>query len=273
MLKKRIIPVVLLKNGMIVQSKSFKKYQVIGSPTASVERLSSWASDELIYLDISNEPEYDFRRDDTNHPDFQGIEDIFKLVSERCFMPLTLGGGIRCIKDAENRIRLGADKIAINTMAIAEPLFVRKCAEQFGSQCVVISVDVKKEENGRYMVYQKGRIKTDINVIDHVRNVEKLGAGEILLNSVDLDGTGTGFDIELIKTVSENTKIPVIAMGGAGKWEHFAEVFEKTKIEAVAAANIFHYSENSVFHLKKYLFEKGFNVRKVGSLSNSSLFL
>lgn len=273
MLKKRIIPVILLRNGIIVQSRNFQRYQALGSPTAAVQRLSNWSSDELIYIDISNEPYYDLKRDDLNHPKFETIVNIIELVSKKCFMPLAFGGGIRNMEDVKMRIKLGADKITLNTLAIEQPEMITKIAEEFGSQCVVVSIDVKRNENGVPFVYKRGKQPTELNPVEFAKEVEKLGAGEILLNSVDRDGTGSGFDIELIEEVSKSVKIPVIAMGGAGKWEDFEEVLEKTKASAVAAANIFHHSENSVFNVKKFLFDKKLPVRKPLELSayNSNL--
>jgi cyclase len=273
MLKKRIIPVVLLRNGLIVQSRNFKRYQALGSPTAAVERLSSWSSDELIYIDISHESSYDLKRDDLNHPKFASIIDIIGLISKKCVMPLTFGGGIRTIEDVKLRIKLGADKITINTAAIENPQLITEIAQSFGSQCVVVSIDVKRSEDGSLFVYKRGKEVTSLNPVVFAKQVENLGAGEILLNSVDRDGMGGGFDIELIREVSEAVKIPVIALGGAGKWEDFAEVLNKTKASAVAAANIFHHSENSMYNVKSYLFERNFPVRKPIELSSFNMNL
>ncbi|MBU1013784.1 MAG: imidazole glycerol phosphate synthase cyclase subunit [Bacteroidetes bacterium] len=272
MLKKRIIPVILLRNGVIVQSRNFKRYQLLGTPTAAVQRLSNWASDELIYLDISPIPYYDLNRDDLNHESFNDIIDIIKLVSGKCFMPLTFGGGIRTIEDVRIRLKLGADKISLNTAAIESPELIKQCSEEFGKQCVVVSIDSKKNENGTYMVYKGGRTETNLNPFDWAKEIEKLGAGEILINSMNLDGSGLGFDLDLIENISNSINIPTIALGGAGNWDHFAEVL-KTSASAVAAANIFQHTENSVYNCKKYLFEKDLNVRKPLELLNTSLNL
>jgi cyclase len=267
MLKKRIIPVILLRNGLIVQSRNFKRYQSIGSPTASVERLSSWQSDELIYLDISPNNSYDLNRDDLNHPEFSSIKDIIQLVSKKCQMPLTFGGGIRNIEDVYIRLKNGADKITLNTMAIENTSLITEIAKTFGSQCVVVSIDVKKNEKNIPFVYKRGKEATNLNPIEFAKIVENAGAGEILLNSVDLDGTGKGFDLELINEVANNINIPVIAIGGAGNWEHFYDVLTKTNASAVAAANIFQHSENSVYCCQNYLFNKNLLVRKPLKLS------
>lgn len=268
MLKKRVIPVILLRNGLIVQSRNFKRYQSLGSPTAAVERLSSWQSDELIYLDISSNNSYDLNRDDLNHPGFSSIIDIIQLVSKKCQMPLTFGGGIRTIEDVYVRLKNGADKITLNSVAIDKIEFISEVAKTFGSQCVVISIDVKKDENGEPYVYKRGKEPTSLNPIEFAKAVEDAGAGEILLNSVDLDGTGKGFDLELIEAVAGNIKIPLIALGGAGNWEHFYDVLTKTKASAVAAANIFQHSENSVYNCKNYLYTNKALVRKPIELSH-----
>lgn len=267
MLKKRVIPVILLRNGLIVQSRAFKRYQSIGSPTAAVERLSSWQSDELIYLDISSSSTYDLNRDDLNHPAFSSIIDIIKLVSKRCQMPLTFGGGIRTIEDVNFRLKNGADKITLNSIAIDNIDMITKIANMFGSQCIVVSIDVKKNEKDMPIVYKRGKEATNFKPVEFAKMVENAGAGEILLNSVDLDGSGNGFDLELINEVAQNIKIPLIALGGAGNWGHFYEVLSKTKASAVAAANIFQHSENSMYSCKSYLYTQGLPVRKPFELS------
>lgn len=272
MLKKRIIPVVLLRNGVVVQSRQFKRYQALGSPTATVRRLSSWSSDELIYLDISPGDKYDLGRDDLNHPDFNSITDIIELVAEQCFVPLTFGGKIRTLADISMRLRKGADKIAINTAAHDQPDLISQCAKEFGSQVVVISIDAKRDDDGGYVAFKGGKIATDVCPFDLAREVQNRGAGEILINSIDRDGTGTGFDLDLITQMSEAVSIPVVALGGAGEWAHFEEVL-RTDVSAVAAANIFHHSENSVYNCKKYLYDRSFNVRKPLKLINTKRHL
>ncbi|MBI5623169.1 MAG: imidazole glycerol phosphate synthase subunit HisF [Elusimicrobia bacterium] len=268
MLKKRLIPVLLLRNGVIVQSKGFKRYQSLGSPTAAVERLSSWAADELVYLDISPAPVYDLKRDDLNHPRFETIIDIIRLVAERCFMPLTFGGGIRSLDDIRQRLSAGADKVTLNTKAIDDPGFISAAAKEFGSQCVVVSIDAKRVEGG-WEVYRGGRTPAGMAPAAWARRVQDLGAGEILLNSIDRDGSGTGYDLDLIGEVSGAVSLPLVALGGVGNWEHLEEGL-RTRASAVAAANIFHYRENSVFDAKRHLYEKGHNVRKPLPLQGAS---
>lgn len=260
MKKKRLIPVLLLRNGWLVQSKGFKQYLNLGNPFEAVKRLSEWASDELIYLDISQDDNYDMRREDLRDPNRRNIFDILDDVSKRTFMPIVIGGRIRTIKDIEKRLSHGADKVALNTKPLEDEKIITESAKEFGSQCIVISIDVKKE-GGDYFVYKGGHVPTKINPVDWAKKVESLGAGEILLNSIDRDGTKSGFEIPLLDKVSKVVKIPVIALGGAGQWEHFAEAFEKTAVDAVAAANVFQHIDQSVYLAKKYLFDYNFNVR------------
>lgn len=261
MLKKRIIPVILLRNGVIVQSRRFKRYQALGNPTAAVERLSSWNSDELIYLDISPSNSYDMGRADLNNPNYGTYEDLIRLIASKCFIPLTFGGKIRDMEDVKMRLKNGADKVTFNTAAIDSPELITKCSNEFGKQFVVVSIDALKKKSGGYHVMKGGKVRTEISPVELAKKVEQLGAGEILLNSVEQDGTGTGFDLDLIQSVTESVKVPIIALGGAGSWEHFEEVL-KTDASAVAAANIFQHSENSIYNLKKYLWNLGCNVRK-----------
>lgn len=268
MLRKRVIPVILLRNGIIVQSRMFKRYQALGSPTAAVERLSNWASDELIYLDISTKPFYELRRDDLNHESFDDIQDIITLVSKRSFMPLTFGGGICSLDDISCRLKLGADKVTLNSLAVEKPEFIAECAREFGSQCIVVSMDVFQNHEGEYRVFKRGKEPTLFNPVDFAVCMQEMGAGELLLNSVNRDGTGSGFDIKLIQSVSGSVNIPVVAMGGCGKWEDFEDVLIRTEASAVAAANIFHHSENSVYDAKQFLFNRGLPVRKPLELSD-----
>ena len=261
MKKKRIIPILLLRNGWLVQSKQFKRYQNLGNPISAVKRLSQWGSDELIYLDISTVDNHDMRRDDLGHPNRSSILEIIEDVSKEAFMPITVGGRIRSLADIEKRLALGADKIAVNTVALEHPEFIAQASREFGAQCIVVSIDVKLIE-GAYKVMRGGaREVTALSARDWARQVEQLGAGEILLNSVDRDGMKNGYDIELLNTVCNSVRIPVIACGGVGEWDHFAEALQESGVDAVAAANIFHYNDQSVYLAKKHLFEQGLNCR------------
>ena len=261
MKKFRLIPVLLLRNGWLVQSRGFSRYQNIGNPITSVKRLSEWGSDELVYLDISKDNNYDLRRNDQNYPNRQSFLEIIEDVSKVTFMPITIGGKIKNLNDIELRLKLGADKISINTKVLSNPSFVEEAAKEFGSQCIVISIDAKKH-NDKYFVFDHINSKsTNLDVMDLTGTVNNLGAGEILLNSVDRDGSGEGYDIKLLEMVSDISIIPVIACGGVSEWHHFKEAFDKTKIDAVAAANIFHYRDQSVYLSKKFLFDNNIKVR------------
>lgn len=261
MKKKRLIPVLLLKNGFLVQSKSFSRYQNIGNPLTAVKRLSDWASDELIYLDITQDGSYDMRRDDLAHPNRENIVDIIRDVSSYCRMPITVGGRIRDLSDIRVRLANGADKVCLNTKALEDPNFIGQAAQEFGSQCIVVSMDIKLSE-GKYRVMSHGgKRATAYGPLEWAKVAEERGAGEILLNSIDRDGMKQGYDIELLGSVSAASRIPVIACGGVGEWAHFAEALDKTAVDAVAAANIFHYYDQSVYLAKKYLSDRHYNVR------------
>jgi imidazole glycerol-phosphate synthase subunit HisF len=261
MKKHRVIPVLLLRNGFLVQSKQFKRYQNLGNPVSAVKRLSEWGSDELIYLDITSDDSYDMRRDDLGHPNRNNLFDIIEDVSKMAFMPMTVGGRIRSLEDIEKRLLLGADKIAINSKPLEDPAFIELAAREFGSQCIVVSMDVRLIE-GQYQVFAEGgKQATGRDPLHWALQVEQLGAGEILLNSIDRDGVKNGYDLDLLNRVVDAVRIPVIACGGVGEWSHFGEALQKTGVDAVAAANIFHYVDQSVYLAKKYLREQGLNVR------------
>lgn len=261
MKKKRLIPVLLLKNGMLVQSKEFKRHQNLGNPITAVRRLSEWASDEVIYLDITRDEEYDLQRDDLGTANRHSFLEIIEDVSKFTFMPITVGGKIRTLDDIERRLKLGADKISLNTAALERPEFIGEAAKEFGSQCIVISIDYKLKDGKRIVMSRGGKEPTCFGALEWARVAQESGAGELLLNSIDRDGLRNGYDIECLSAVSESVRIPVIACGGVGDWTHFGEAFDKTKVDAVAAANIFHYTDQSVYLAKKYLHQSGYCVR------------
>ncbi|MDH3382537.1 MAG: imidazole glycerol phosphate synthase cyclase subunit [Deltaproteobacteria bacterium] len=256
-----MIPCLLLKNGLLVRSELFSIHQVIGNPVHEVERFSQWSVDELIYLDISETETYDLRRGDTK---VKGTDDQLRILEEvscRCFMPLTFGGRIRTIDDIRERIQKGADKIAINTAAVETPSLVTEGAKMFGSQCIVVSIDVMRHPDGRCEVYTRGGKKpTGRNPAEWAREVENLGAGEIFLNSIDRDGTGQGYDLDLIREVTDVTRIPIIACGGVGQYGDFAKGI-KAGASAVSAANIFHFKELSDRNAKRAMQKAGVAVR------------
>ena len=262
MLKKRLIPCLFLMNGLVVRSEKFEFHQILGNPIHQVERYNDWAIDELIYIDISREDSYNLGRYDTKIKIKDNILDIISEVSKKCFIPLTFGGGIRTIQDIRERLKRGADKVTINTIAIENPSFITEAAKIFGSQCIVVSIDVKMNEKGEYEVYKEfGQVSAGINPVDWAKKVELLGAGEIFLNSIDRDGTGEGYDLRLIKMVSESVTIPVIACGGVGKFEDFVQGIKIGKASAVAAGNIFNFTEISAINAKKLMKENGIEVR------------
>ncbi len=261
--KTRVIPCLLLKNGLIVRSESFKYHQIIGDPTTQLSRYNEWSVDELIYLDISREQDYDVRRSDAkiSTAGSRTLLDIVTQVARICFAPLTFGGGIRSVDDMRARLSHGADKVAINTLALERPTAITEGARLFGSQAIVASIDVRRHEDGRYEVYKAGREPTGLAPVPWAREVERLGAGEILLNSVDRDGTAQGYDVALVRAVANAVKIPVVAIGGCGRWQHMVDVVREGHASAVAAANIFNFTEMSYKQAKAHLLGAGLNVR------------
>ena len=261
MLKKRLIPVLLLKNGFLVRSYKFNRHQSIGNPLIQTSRYNDWLVDELIYIDISRDGRYDLKRDDQKLKGVSNIIEILRFVSENCFMPLTFGGRIRSLEDMALRFENGADKITINTVCFENPDIISKAAAKFGSQAIVASIDVKKSED-KYEVFSHcGSRPTGWTPEKLVAFLEKNGAGEILLNSIDRDGTGQGYDLELIRRVVEATKLPVIALGGVGEYEHFVEGIKEGGASAAAAANIFNFRELSDRNARRQLLQAGIDVR------------
>ena len=262
MLKKRLIPCLFLMNGLIVRSEKFEFHQVLGNPIHQVERYNEWAIDELIYIDISREDYYDLRRDDLKVKDTDNLLGIISEISKKCFVPLTFGGKIRTIEDIRQRIKKGADKVTINTIAIENPKFIGEASKIFGSQCIIVSIDVKKNDKNEYEVYKRfGEVGTGMHPVEWAKKVEELGAGEIFLNSIDKDGTGTGYDLNLIKMVSDSTSIPIIACGGVGKFQDFVDGIKTGKASAVAAGNIFNFTEISTINAKKLMKKNNIDVR------------
>lgn len=257
MKKKRIIPVVLLRNGQLVQSKLFKEYKNLGNPFKAVERFSNWDADELIYLEISKNQV--FERNDLNSLEYKSSVELLRHVAGSASMPITFGGGIRTILDIEQRISNGADKVAINSLLFDHPEIVVEASREFGSQALVASVDVSQIEN-KYYVFHNG-VNTGKVVYDWITFVSSLGVGEILLNVIERDGMKIGYAIDLLDKATDQSNIPIIALGGVGNWDHFAEALQKTNVDAVAAANIFQFQDQSVYLARNFLFERGFSVR------------
>jgi cyclase len=262
MKKRRMIPVVLLKNGWLVQSVQFSRFMNLGNPFWAVKRLSEWASDELIYLDITADDNYDLRRDDLGAPNRRTFLEIIEDVAKVTFMPITVGGKIRSLEDIRLRLALGADKISINTVAYDDPDFIRRAASQFGSQCIVVSIDYKEVAGTPRVMVQGGKRDTGLDPVGWAKTAQERGAGEILLNSIDRDGMKVGYDIDTISNVCAAVSIPVVALGGVGRWEDFEAALTRTSVDAVAAANIFQHTDQSVYYAKRHLFDAGQNVRE-----------
>ena len=261
----RLIPCLLLKHGLIVRSQGFRVHQVIGNPMSTVERFSHWNVDELILLDISADDRHDLRRDDIQQR-YAGSTalDVLRAVAEVSFMPLAFGGRIRTLEDIRERLASGADKCVINTKALEDPGFITEAARRFGSQCVVVSIDAARRDDGRLEVLGRGgTTATGLDPADWARRAEELGAGEIFLNSIDRDGAGQGYDLDLVRRVVQATSVPVIACGGVGKYEHFAPAILEGGAAAAAAANIFHFFELSYPLAKKACIASGIPLRPV----------
>lgn len=267
MKKKRLIPVLLLKNGQLVQSKRFARHPVLGNPATAVQRLSDWAADELIYLDISREGHYDLGRDDLGHRNLQEFEAIVGEIARHAQMPVTLGGRVRSLDDINRRLALGADKISLNTAALDNPALIEAASREHGAQCVVVSVDLTLQDDRYRVLAEGGRRDTGREVVDWVEEIQSRGAGELLINVVERDGARQGYDLALLDLVCRTVNIPVIALGGVGEWAHLAQALEQTDVDAVAAANIFHHLDQSVYLARQYLFERGLNVRSPQLLS------
>ncbi len=249
---KRIIPCLDVNNGRVVKGTNFLNLRDAGDPIEVGREYDRAGADELVFLDI------------TASSDARAIKaEMVRKVAETVFIPFTVGGGIRTVDDFKMILREGADKVAVNTAAIMNPGLISEAAEKFGSQCVVVAIDAKRRADGTgWNIYKNGgRVDMGIDAVEWAMKADKLGAGEILLTSMDCDGTKAGYDIELTKTVAENVSIPVIASGGAGTKEHFYEALEEGKAEAVLAASLFHYKELEICDLKHYLREKGISVR------------
>lgn len=251
MYAKRIIPCLDVKNGRVVKGVNFVNLTDAGDPVECARVYDKAGADELVFLDITASS--DAR---------ETVVDMVRAVAKQVFIPFTVGGGIRAVEDFRRILNAGADKVAVNSAAIKRPELISEAAEVFGGQCVVCAIDAKRRKNGGWDVYLNGgRVNTGIDAIKWAKEAERRGAGEILLTSMDADGTKAGYDIELTRKVSESVKIPVIASGGAGTMEHFLDAFRKGRADAVLAASLFHFKEIEIMDLKKYLADNGENVR------------
>ena len=252
MYTKRIIPCLDCNNGRVVKGTNFVNLRDAGDPVEVAAAYDKSGADELVFLDITATSD---GRNTT--------VDLVRKVASKVFIPFTVGGGIRTIDDFRLLLREGADKISVNSAAIDNPNLISEAADKFGSQCVVVAIDAKKRADGSgWDVYRAGgRVNTGLDAVEWAVKAYELGAGEILLTSMDCDGTKAGYDLELTKAISSRVSIPVIASGGAGTMEHFYDAFDKAGAEAVLAASLFHYKEMEIVDLKKYLRDKGISVR------------
>lgn len=252
MFTKRIIPCLDVNNGRVVKGVNFVNLIDAGDPVSVGAAYGVAGADELVFLDI------------TASSDARDIKaNMVRKVAETVFIPFTVGGGIRTIEDFRMILREGADKVAVNSAAILNPSLVSEAADKFGRQCVVVAIDAKRRQDGAgWTIYKNGgRVDMQIDAVEWAMEAERLGAGEILLTSMDCDGTRDGYDIELTRMISENVTIPVIASGGAGTKQHFYDALTEGKADAVLAASLFHFKELEIMELKKYLSERGISVR------------
>ena len=249
MLAKRIIPCLDVRDGRVVKGVNFVNIRDAGDPVELAKYYSDQRADEIVFLDITATSD---ARDT--------VADVVERTAAQVFVPLTVGGGIRTLEDFQRLLRAGADKISVNSAAVKDPTLISRAAERFGSQCVVL--DARKREDGTYeVVVAGGRIPTGKDAVEWAKEGERLGAGEILLTSMDADGTKAGFDQEMTKAITDAVSIPVIASGGCGSLEHFAQVFQKTNCDAALAASLFHFGELTVPQVKDYLRQQDIPVR------------
>ena len=252
MFTKRIIPCLDVHNGRVVKGVNFVDLVDAGDPVAIAKAYDEAGADEIVFLDIT-----------ASSDNRNTVVDMVRQVAANVFIPFTVGGGIRTVDDFKALLREGADKISVNSSAINRPELIQEAAEKFGSQCVVVAIDAKRRADGSgWNIYKNGgRIDVGIDAVEWAKQVEALGAGEILLTSMDGDGTKAGYDLELTRAISEAVSIPVIASGGAGTLEHFHEAFTEGKADAALAASLFHFKELEIKEVKSYLREKGISVR------------
>ena len=251
MVSKRIIPCLDVKDGRVVKGIQFVNLRDAGDPVEVAKKYSDEGADEITFLDIT-----------ASHEKRKTMIDVVERTASEVFVPLTVGGGLRTVDDVRELLLAGADKVTINTAAITDPEFVRRASDRFGSQCIVVAIDARRRNGGGWEVFTHGgRNPTGIDAVSWAAMMEDFGAGEILLTSMDRDGTEDGYDLELTRTISETVGIPVIASGGAGQLEHLLEAVEEGRADAVLCASIFHYGKYSINEAKEFLSEKGVLVR------------
>ena len=252
MLAKRIIPCLDVRDGKVVKGVNFVGIREVGDPVECAIEYDRQGADEICFLDIT-----------ATHEGRKTMTDVVRKTARHVFVPLTVGGGIRTVEDFREILRAGADKVSVNSAAVKNPQLIADAAKTFGSQCVVVAIDARRSQNGDFhVVVHGGRKDTGLDALEWAKRCQELGAGEILLTSMDTDGCRDGFDLELTQSVCDRVSIPVIASGGCGKLEHFSEVFEKTGADAALAASLFHFRELTVGQVKEHLREKNIPVRR-----------
>lgn len=256
MLAKRIIPCLDVTDGRVVKGVNFVNLKDVGDPTEIAAMYEQQGADEIVFLDIT-----------ATHEGRSTMIDVIEKTAKKVFMPLTVGGGIRTLDDFKDILRAGADKISVNSAAVRDKTLIARAAERFGNQCVVVAIDARRRPDGGYnVVINGGRIDTGLDAVAWAKEVESLGAGEILLTSMDADGTRSGYDIAITRAICDAVRIPVIASGGCGALAHFSEVFEKTGADAALAASLFHFKELTIDEVKQYLLTKKIPIRMRGDI-------
>lgn len=252
MLCKRIIPCLDVKDGRVVKGVKFVNLRDAGDPVEAARAYDKAGADELVFLDIT-----------ASHEKRSILLDVVRRTAEQCFMPLTVGGGVRTVDDMRSLLKHGADKVAVNTAAVLRPALIREGAKAFGAQCIVLAIDAKRVKAGKWEVYlHGGRTPTGLDAVAWAKKAVRLGAGEILITSMDADGTGQGYDLALTRAISMAVTVPVIASGGAGNLSHLSDVLKRGAADAVLAASIFHFNQYSIPQARRYLRRQGIPMRK-----------
>lgn len=251
MLTRRIIPCLDVTAGRVVKGVQFQQLRDAGDPVELAARYDAAGADELVFLDIT-----------ASSDDRDTMLDVVRETARQVFIPLTVGGGVRSSEDAYRLLRAGADKVSLNSAAVARPELLRECAERFGSQCVVLAIDARRSDQGTWEVFTHGgRRATGMDALEWAKQGTELGAGELLVTSMDTDGTKAGYDLELTSAIVDHVDVPVIASGGAGTLDHLYDAFQRGKAHAVLAASIFHYGEYTIAQAKQYLSDRGLHMR------------
>jgi cyclase len=252
MLKQRLIPTLLLRQNRMVKGVNFDNYRDTGDPISTARIYNAQYVDELMIIDI-----------DATNDGRSFSKEVIELVSKECFMPLTIGGGINSIENIRDLVLQGADKVMINSAAYLNESLIREASEMFGKQCIVIGIDVRKEDNTYLLYRNSGKVKCEVNLIDHVERMQKLGAGELFINNISKDGMMDGYDIHLIELVSAHTNLPIIACGGAGNFKHLEEAYTRTMVSGLAMASIFHFGDNNPIRARAYLKNNGVAIKEI----------